>query len=293
MNISLRNFSISIFFTIALSGHLHAQPYFDVLNVHYINSSSSYSGNGSYQSSAIQYITFQAGFPVINKKNILLVQPFYENYRLKFTIEKNNLQSFSGLGLPVTYLKQWKSEKWKTAFVFIPRINSDFKNIRSNHYQAGGVLLAIYKRTETLKYQFGLYYNSEFFGPFFIPLLGIDWNLNSRMNLFGVLPGNLTLEYKINSIFYGGINFKSITNSYRFNSSANSGDFLKISDNYLKLFLDYYPVKTIAISIEAGHSIFRKYSAGNGDVLIKQEQFKDGILFKAGLAYRIRLADKK
>jgi hypothetical protein len=234
--------------------------------------------------------------PVKLHEDVLVLNPFFESYRLKFNEQDDNQHTLNSIGFPVVFLRQWKNEKWKTAFVFIPRINSDFKNISSQDYQLGGAVVAVYEKKENLKYKFGLYYNSEFFGPFFMPLLGIDWNVNERINLFGVLPGNLTLECKINPSFYYGINFKSITNSYHFISSSLynfHGNFLKVTDNQLKVFLDYYPAKNIAISIEAGHSVLRKYSIGYDDNTLKQNQLRDGILLKAGLSYRIRLNEKK
>lgn len=149
--------------------------------------------------------------------------------------------------------------------------------------------MAVYKKRENLKYKLGVYYNREFFGTFILPLLGIDWNINDRTNLFGILPGNMTLEYKINSSLYGGINFKSITNSFRFDGLT----FLKVSDNYLKLFLDYYLIKKIVISFEAGRSILRKYSIGHENEPLIRIDLNDGLLLKAGLAYRIRLNENK
>ena len=273
--------------------HLSAQPYFDVLNIQFINSPDRNLANKTSSPSAIQYLSVQTGLPVKMNQNFIVFNPFYESYRLKLTGEQNNSLTFYSVGLPVTYLKQWKTEKWKTAFVLIPRINSDFEKISSNNYQYGGAAVAIYEKKENLKYKFGVYYNSEFFGPFIIPLLGIDWNINARTNLFGLLPGNLTLEYKISSTLYGGINFKSITNTYRFTTINENNYYLKIADNYLKIFLDYYPMKNIAVTVEAGHTAFRKYSTGIGDELTHLKQLKDGTLLKAGISYRIRLTEIK
>ena len=73
--------------------------------------------------------------------------------------------------------------------------------------QAGGALIAAYKKTEKLTWKLGVYVNGEYFGVFVMPLVGLDWNITSRDNLFGVLPGNLTYEHKINNQFYYGANF--------------------------------------------------------------------------------------
>ena len=153
-------------------------------------------------------------------------------------------------------------------------------------------MLAIYQKNENLKYKFGTYYNSEYFGFFMIPLLGIDWNISDRLNLFGVLPGSMNLEYKLFKPLYTGIAFRSITNSFRTNGTG----YFKIQDNHLKIFADLYITKHLVFTMEVGHSILRKYSLGTYSDIWKKEfdiDYKDGFVYKAGLSWRIRLDEKK
>ena len=160
--------------------------------------------------------------------------------------------------------------------------------IDGNDFQFGGAVLNVFKKNENLKYKLGLYYNSEFFGAFFMPLLGLDWNVNSRLNIFGVLPGSMNLEYKFSpNKFHAGINFRAITSSFRINDNP----YLKINDNQLKLFVDYYVTKNNVISIEAGHTIFRKFKTGirlGGKNTDADLNVSEGYLFKIAYAYRIR-----
>ncbi len=228
------------FLTLLTSGDLLAQPYFDPVNFHHISSPVA-----TNTGSTINYLSIQTGLPIKLKNDLLIFNPFFEQYKLSFE-QADFSQSFNSIGLPLTFLKEWKNKKWKTAFVFIPRINSDFRAISGKDYQFGGAVLAIYKKKENLKYKFS-------------------------------------------SVLFGGINFKSITNSYRFDGSP----YLKISDNYLKLFLDCYLTKTVVATVEAGHSVLRKYKIGNEGVATDLSDIKDGLLLKAGLAYRIRLTEKK
>jgi len=171
----------------------------------------------------------------------------------------------------------------------IPRISSDLaKPLDGNDYQIGGIALATYKKKETLKYSFGAYYNSEFFGDYYIPLLGIDWNINNKWNLFGTLPINLNLEYKMNKTVHAGMGLNLLTNSYR----IQDHDFLRIDDYSAKFILDIYMMKNQVISFEAGHSLFRQYRMGmmegqkpdyTGDLNVS-----DGYQFKLAYIFRIR-----
>ena len=86
-----------------------------------------------------------------------------------------------------------KNPKWRTTLLVLPKINSDYKDISTDDMQMGGVAMFSYKKKDNLKYHFGLYYNREFFGDYFLPLLGIDWKINQRMNLFGDLPITMNL----------------------------------------------------------------------------------------------------
>src|SRR5438874_792713 len=73
---------------------------------------------------------------------------------------------------------------------------------------------------------------------FFVPLIGIDWQINPRDVLFGVLPGSLWFEHKVNQNFFYGGTFRALTNSYRLQTidPCASGDcsgknYLRIDDN--------------------------------------------------------------
>ena len=224
--------------------------------------------------------------PLQTDSDFVLFNPTYENFNVLFNESQLNLHSVS---LPISWLHQWKNKKWKTAFVFIPCMMSDKESaFKYNSYQYGGAVLIIYKKMPALKYKFGVYYNSEFFGPFILPLLGIDWNVDKRLNIFGVLPGSMNVEYKLYPAkLHAGISFKSITNSCRLSEKR----FIRINDNHFKLFADIYLQKKHVITLEAGHSVLRKYQNGiriNGENDVVDFDVPDGFLFKVGYSFRIR-----
>lgn len=91
-----------------------------------------------------------------------------------------------------------------------------------------------------------------------MPLLGADWRSNEKNYFFGLLPGRFTWEHKFNNSFYGGITFRAITSSYRF----ENGNYLRIDDNQLSAFLDVYPAKQICLTLEPGYGILRQLRMG-------------------------------
>ena len=104
-----------------------------------------------------------------------------------------------------------------------------------------------------------LYANTEFNGFIILPLLGIDWRIDKKNTLFGVLPNRMTFEHRINKSFYTGGNFRILSNSYR----LKSGDYLRVDDRQLSAYLDYYPAKHLVISFEPGYGLLRKLGTGS------------------------------
>ncbi len=265
-----------------------SQPFIDIISANYQFNPADETISSSKIPLTATIVGAALNIPFKIDSDYIALNPSYENQSLQYD-SRENISSLNSFALPISWLHQWKNQKWKTAFVFISRINTyQLSEINKNAIQFGGAVVNTYKRKENVKYKFGLYYNSEFFGPFFMPLLGIDWNVNSRLNIFGVLPGSMTVEYKIlPHRFHAGINFRSVTSSYR----VNTNSFLKINDNQLKLFFDCYFTKNMVLSLEAGHTIFRKYKSGikfDGENKTENLNVSESYLCKVTFAYRIR-----
>jgi hypothetical protein len=155
-----------------------------------------------------------------------------------------------------------------------------------NTFQFGAATFANFVRKPLQKFRFGVYANKEFFGLFVMPLLGADWRLDEKNYIFGLLPGRLTWEHMWSRKLYGGATFRAITNSYR----LSSGQFLRLQDNQVSLFLDYYPAKPVVLTLEPGYGLFRKVRTGiNNRNYITNSDWGDGPFIKLNASYRIRL----
>ena len=266
-----------------------AQPFLDIASVYYQYSAADKPDHNNTLYTDLTSVAFT--LPLKIDSDYFVINPVYENFRMTFPVSFVDRQ-FQVAYLPLTWLHQWNS-KWKTAFVFIPRVSSQLdRKISDRDMQYGGAVLTSYQKKETLKFKIGLYYNREFFGPFFMPLAGIDWNINPKWNLFGVLPGSMNIEYKFAKSVHAGILFRSITNSYR----TFDHNFIRVNDAHLKLFLDLYLAKNHVISIEAGHSLFRKYKSGfreSGNAEYYSMNVTDGLLFRIAYAFRLRTDEAK
>ena len=259
-----------------------AQPYIDPLSIRYL---SAFKGN---QANATPYnhIYIGSDIPVKFKSGaILLLSPFFESWNIDSANNKNFLPVVSSIVLPVGMFFQL-NERWSMNITAIARINGQDIDV-NNSFQIGGIAFASYKMKEQQKFRLGFYINNDFFGVFVVPLVGVDWRIDKNNYLFGLLPGRLTFEHKLNNNLYTGATFRAITNSYRLNDE----NYLRIDDNQLSVYLDYYPAKHVTITLEPGYGIFRKLRSGNGrnKNYITDYNWDDGLFIKLSASYRIRL----
>lgn len=242
----------------------------------------------------IKKLTYSLAFPIkLANENIVLTGITFEKLRLKSTL-KNERRDLYGGTLQLGYLHYFKNKKFKILLMAFQRVNADIFYISKKNYQAGGVLLLSYKKRNNFSYKVGLYYNLEFFGNFFMPLVGLDWKISNRLQINGVLPAFLNLEYKINKKLYFGLSYNNFTQSYRINGTNN---FICNGDNawgniHTKVFINYYLYKQVALFVEGGYTFFRKYEAFNKKNEVLKDNFysrtENGPLIIVGLAFRIR-----
>ncbi|MES2649506.1 MAG: DUF6268 family outer membrane beta-barrel protein [Bacteroidota bacterium] len=279
---------------LVLSKNLEAQPYVDIISVKASVSPSS--GNDETRNMSVQNKHYIAGavYPFKLKDSSKIILGLYnEGWIIKSKGSSGLSNDLRALIIPVGFVKPLHG-KWSIATTLISRWNGETNNMFNKSFQVGGTLVAACKKDSNLTFRFGAYYNSEFFGPFIIPLLGIDWKITQKDNLFGLLPQQLTYEHKLSGKFYWGAVYRMVNNSFRTRSygTGNSPSFVRINEMQLLLSADLYLSKRIVFNVEAGHSVFRKIRLGV-DVAKKDyyqdDDVNDGFLFKAGLLYRVRL----
>lgn len=208
----------------------------------------------------------------------------------------NPSQSYNlySLGLPLGIQLQSKNEKWKYTGIVIPRINSDLKDNLDFDMQLGGIGLITRVFSNTLQVRAGLYYNSEYWGPFFMPLLGVDWKVNEKFRMYGTLPGNYRFEYQLGKKLYMGIGFRSAQRSFRLQKKYND-DFVRVKENQLKVYLEGFVFNRVVLGVDIYRSInynlisydyFETKTITSRPLLFSKS--KDAYGATVNLSYRIR-----
>ena len=270
------------------SKEIAAQPYLDLVNARFTSSPGGGLVNHNKEKVKLTYYNISTTIPILfkNKKDALIVSPFFERWQLRFN---NTHHGYYGLALPVSLLKQI-TKGWSVIITGIVRMNDTVGFTMKR--QVGGAVLLNYKPSENLTYKFGAYLNGEYVGLFIMPLLGIDWRINDKDCVFGVLPGNLTYQHLHSRNVAYGVTFRAQTNSY----NRPTAKYIRIDENQLGGFVDFYLSKNIVLNLETGHSLFRKirtdqvHPCTNGcDNKYYDYNVNDNIYFKTSLAYRLTI----
>ena len=274
---------------------LHSQPYLDIASIGYTNSPDAGAWPRSATRNSFRYYNTGFNLPFIFGKdsNAIIISPFAERWNMKIDSVLDLPAYMQSLALQVAFSKSL-SKQWSVYLSVIPRWNGNKSAIFTNDFQLGGAVLVSYKRRGGLIWKFGMYYNREISGDYFIPLLGIDWKINGRNNLFGILPGNLVFEHKAGNGVYYGAEFNAITNTYDagFIAAGSVPKYLRISDNQLSMYGCFRIKRNVFLHAAIGHSVLRSLKLGVKDASGKYyyaNRMNDNLFFKVTLNYRIRV----
>ena len=275
-----------------------AQPFADILNFNYQTFSSDYKDSTQWKNKTDDY--FLNLFLPKNFKNgnTLLIRLNSEMMNSTISPDSSYSNRLSSISMPLGMKFVSKNKKWETIVLVIPKVASDFKDkIDSYDFQYGGIFLEHFVPNDKVKIKAGLYYNREAFGNLFVPLVGVDWKVNDRINLYGVLPTNYKVEFNlIRNKLYTGVNLKFFTRSFRL-SQAQNYDYVRYDESQLKVFVDCFVVPKVLVFAEVGYSIGKSpwlHKYGSNDK--KEESFTNPLyspiknypIIGVGVAYRVR-----
>ena len=276
------------------------QDYVDLARFHYSttpqNEFDSIGGN-----TTVEDFGLDVTLPIkLNESNVFLTGFNIDQITTKLHPSSSPI-TISTINLKLGYNKK-HSEKWSGTYMLLPKFSSDFKNITSKGYQFGALALMKYNKKINLKYNFGVYYNRELFGPFIVPLLGLYYKSeNGKFEANLTLPIWADINYKLNKIVKVGANFSAFVRSYHL--SENNAYVVKKSNDVFA-YLQFNLTKSILLQTKTGYTLGRSYKVYNDndaadlavsafrfgdDRTVLNPTFKDGLVFKMRLIYRFHI----
>lgn len=291
---------------------LTAQDYVDVARLHYATSTINGFDDGS-DGSRLEEVGVDLTVPIVlNDRISILTGGIYEGIRTQLYPDKDkeSIQSFTlKAGVNWTH-----SDKWTGTYVFLPKVASDFQNpLTRKDFQFGGLAMMKYSHKANLIYKFGVYGNSELFGPWVVPILGLYYLSPSKKfetNL--TLPLSADMNYKLSSIFHVGANFFGLVRTYHLTEGvggiASDAGYVARSTNELYAYLRVNLGKSSIIQLKCGGSLGRSYrvyyewdQVGFGVPLKyfsdtrKQvnKDFEDGMIGQVVFIYRVPISSSR
>jgi len=294
--------------TLALTLHVllitnaFGQKYVDIAKFWYGNSSLNKFDN-STASTRLQEVGVDVTMPfVVNSSDAVLSGLFYERITTRL-FEDDPETTVSVIGVRAGMSKK-HSDKWSGTYLLIPKIASDFEHIGTQDFQVGAIALLKYTRSDKKNYKVGLYYNSELFGPFVVPLFGIYYlSENEKFETNLTLPFLADMNYKLHERLNIGLNFNGQVRSYHLTevSSTSLPGYLVKATNELYSYLKFNLTESLSIQTRLGYSVGRNYRVYDendkitfGTMLIKvgddrtqlNTDFSDGFIYQATVLYR-------
>jgi hypothetical protein len=283
-----------------------AQNYLDMVQVFYSNTPLN-QFDSSLNKTRVQDFTFNSTLPIKLTDKTALITGLDVEWMYAGLTPTGSSGSAAGIILKLG-VNHKLNEKWTTNFVLLPRLASDFKKpgggLSREDFQIGGLWMFKYAPRQNLKYKLALYYNSELFGPFVSPILGLYYK--SRNNKFESdlsLPFFVDANYRIRPSVFTGVKFQAFVRTFNLHDPyyKGNGEYLAKTSNELYAYLGFEPVKGILLKANIGYSVARNYrlydihdkvafglSAFRFGDNRKQlnADFADGILFRVDCVYR-------
>ncbi len=304
---------LSLFVVLLTTTSVFAQPYVDIINFNYqavrTNYKDSFAGKNNVDNFALNLMV-----PIkLDSQNTIIVRWFGERLNTSTLVKKdcvvpyndikaNNDIDYSGqlyaTFMPIGFQHQTKTstsgKNWKYLILAMPKIAGTVgEKVTADNFQMGVYAMATRKLKDNLSIKGGLFYNREFFGNFFVPIISVDWKVNSRFQMYGTFPTFYKFEYQLaKQKVYTGISYRSYTRSFLLSGSEKN--YMRINDLSLKCFVDVYIKKKFLLFAEFGRML--NYSQLDFKYNTKTEVLTNPLYRKVnqpffincGVAYRIR-----
>ena len=203
-----------------------------------------------------------------------------------------------------TGIVQEVGDAGKLQLLIAPRLMSDFKNLDGNSFQLGAVVSYEKAYSGDFSLGFGGMYNQEFFGPYFVPLILLNWQASDKWFIEGMLPVTAKVHYRVNEGLDVGFNHFGLITTYYLGHEDYAGDYMERQSIDLSLFARQRLFGNIFVEGMVGRTFGRGYKQYAGDQkvdfaiplvtfgdnrTVKNVTFKDGMIFTLKLIFNVKV----
>ena len=294
---------IAISILLALAKCSYTQNYIDLVNLNYSVSPSTGDTNAMTEKKGVHI-----QLPIVLENKDVIITGFggaVTSIRNSYN-GLNYKQDLHNVVMLLGYKKQI-NEKVSWLGLSLHQINAAPENVSLKYYQPGFYTVFTVAKSKTMKYKLGALYKYEFSGPFIIPLFGVDWQINDKLQVFGTLPISANVLYKPNEKLGYGLSFKGSIATYGLDGGGTD-TYIQENNNEVHALFDFYVTKRFVIQTKVGIQLDNKYrrylpehkvDASMGPVVLGDDRpiissiNGDGLAYKLSLIYRFSLNEEK
>lgn len=200
---------------------------------------------------------------------------------------------------PVLGYRQRVTPQLELTALLLPALNSDLRQVRGEDVRLGGVVRGVYRVSPRLAYRATVGYRSQFYGPQYVLLLGLDWQPGGRWRVFGDLPTSLTASYALSPRTAAGFVLTGINTAYRLQEGNR---YFQYQQAHYGLFAEQYASAHWVVRATVAYAVTRRLDVydqtqqwpatldyiGLGQAPIPvSEPLSKGLAVKVALSYRV------
>ena len=275
---------VLLYFLIPAS--IFAQPTFDVASCNYMKAHATQ--HGEKIANDVDFISGELNLPVTwSSRNISVINPVYEWHR--FTLNNDSSSSDEQLHDYALWLSHRLALKDTSHYFLFAAGIRHYGEVSLNPgnktITPAVALLYGHQVNDHFGWQIGGYYSKEFFGNYWLPLVGFEWQASKRLYTWGILPKFAVVDYAISRSFHACFFYKGVTDSYR----IQRADYFAWIEGQARIGFEYYlPKLPITFTPDAGQSAAREYFSYDHTSEKESELLPaNGLIFHAGIQLRI------
>lgn len=237
------------------------------------------------------YKHFRSKHPVLIRTGIRYQGLFLSNG------DKIGGTNFHSITVPFLYSYSF-SRATNIAFIGLAAVGSDFKqDLEAQDIQYTVGLRVGFNQNKAFKYGVTLAYTSNYSGTYLLPLPDVDWTINKRWNLTGILPVRLSLKYTFSEAQSLGITTSVGGSMYRLNEDTKA-QYLHLRQNSVGLIYDLKLGQRWKLNLIGGYTFMQRLETFDMDQKIRLDGFSklndrvsnvsyqnNSVIFQGGITY--------
>lgn len=194
-------------------------------------------------------------------KLVLINQPSYEFVQLNYKTNDQALINVAPTELHNLNYNLGAKLSFDSLYITALLVNKIAGNAEAFHirsYRPGGIILIEKQANTNFLWRFGLFYQREYYGDFYVPFVGFKY-VKNQWKLDAAIPISARIAYQHSNNLQVGFRFNAFNRSYLLEYQGFASEYMHKRTNEVNLYFRYSITKNLVLCGRAGASIARSY----------------------------------